>query len=210
MAKVIRSIFLVAATLSLVGCTTSKNSSSSSSSGSESGSIKEIWERDITKYGLLDKDSNVTIHSVNKHNDYLTKVDYGKIESIISTESEYYKYVSGVFPGKYVFNYYSSSDGYSERQIEIYITDLLDICGLPPIPFEDVTYDKDNDQYIASEVTMTLQDWTFTITNVVAKFVDNKLSQMTYDMSYGEDKDKSESCTLTFSNYGQTSVTLPN
>ena len=97
MRKTIRLFFLVVMTTSLVGCTTSKNASSTSS-GSEPRNIKEIWERDITNYGLLDKNSNVTIDAANGIDQYIAKVDNGKIESIINSGADYFEYVSGIFP----------------------------------------------------------------------------------------------------------------
>ena len=209
MKRFTRSLFLVVMTTSLVGCSTSKNSSSNSSK--EEGSIQEIWTRDITNYGLLDKNSNVTIEATNGINQYLTSVDNGKIQCAINSGSEYYEYVSGTFPGEYVFNYYYFEDGvgYEKREINIYLTDLIDICGLPPIPFESVTYDKENNQYVADEVTMTLQDWTFTIVDVVVKFANNKVSKISYKQFFKDSGDKGETCNLDFTSYGQTSVTLP-
>ena len=211
MRKTIRLFFLVVMTTSLVGCTTSKNASSTSS-GSEPRNIKEIWERDITNYGLLDKNSNVTIDAANGIDQYIAKVDNGKIESIINSGADYFEYVSGIFPEKYVFNYYylEYGVGYKKNVINIYLTDLIDICGLPPIPFEDVTYDKDKDQYVAEEITMTLQEWSFTIVDVVVKFVNNKVSKISYKQFFKDSEEKGETCTLEFSNYGKTSVTLPD
>ena len=209
MRKQVYPFFLSLISLSLVGCSTSKSSSSNSSK--EEGSIQEIWTRDITNYGLLDKNSNVTIEATNGIDQYLTSVDNGKIQCAINSGSEYYEYVSGTFPGEYVFNYYylEYGVGYKKNVINIYLTDLIDICGLPPIPFESVTYDKENNQYVADEVTMTLQDWTFTIVDVVVKFANNKVSKISYKQFFKDSGDKGETCTLEFSSYGQTSVTLP-
>ena len=80
---------------------------------------------------------------------------------------------------------------------------MIDICGFPPIPFEEVTYDKDKDQYVAEEITMTLQEWSFTIVDVVVKFANNKVSKISYKQFFKNSEDKGETCTLEFSNYGK-------
>ena len=202
MKKALYSLLFISIVLPITGCKVSGKSNSKS--------IEEIWKSQITNYKVMDIDSNVTITATNEQTTFITEVDNGKYKCTSNGYIDYLEYVSGTDPTHYTFNNYSIDTGYQKQQIQCSIYDLIDYCGIAPVPYENVTYDKANDQYTANQVTMTIDDWTFTIADLVVKFTKDKFTYMSYKQVYSETQEKGEACVIQLSNYGSPKVTLPN